>query len=214
MEKLVMILVLCLALVGCGAKKESLPALPEQVESSSSSCQAEAPEGMEGEQGDYPMMLMVGGVLYTYEKPCEELGRCGMMDGKITSTVNGEPAEDNQSNFGEGYEYQFLGDALDVYFPEEELWQHFVSEHIRFLAEVEAVDTDETEGNWFVVRSLEGEWSEGQRFMISLDYWEYDEPVTVGKWVQVECGDMVLETDPAQLDVYSVEAVYGDTADS
>lgn len=226
MRNLVMILVLCLALAGCGAKNEVLPAVPEQsgsvsaeeqMEFAESSCQAEAPE-----QDDYPMMVMVDGVLYTYEKPCEELGRCGMMDGTITSSVDGVPAEDNQSNFGEGYEYQFLGDAIDVYFPEEELWQHFVSERVRFLAEIEAADTDETERNWFVVRSVDGKWWTGQRFMISQDYWTEEEALQVGQMVLVECADVVtvecadmdLETVPAQLDVYSVEAVYEDAANS
>ena len=36
-------------------------------------------------------------------------GRCGNMDGEITSTVDGTeiPTEDNQSNFGSGFGYQY-----------------------------------------------------------------------------------------------------------
>lgn len=36
-------------------------------------------------------------------------GRCGVTDGEITSTVDGSetPTEDNQSNFGTGFEYQY-----------------------------------------------------------------------------------------------------------
>ena len=35
--------------------------------------------------------------------------RCGMMDGEITSTVDGteQPTKDNESNFGTGYGYQY-----------------------------------------------------------------------------------------------------------
>lgn len=214
MEKLVMIMVLCLVLAGCGARSESLPAVPEQpgvvsaeqeVESGVSSCQAEAPEVTERTQGESPRMVMVDGVRYTYEKPCEELGRCGLMDGTITSTVNGVPTENGQSNFGTGYQYQFLGDAIDVYFPEKDEWLHFVAErteHILFSAEVEAL-----EDNWMIVRSQEGEWSAGERFRISRDYWVEESALKVGQVVCVECGDMVLETDPAQLEVYGVEPV-------
>lgn len=204
-KKLILMAVFCLLLTGCGGKGETLPAVSdngtassETVERGESSCQAEAPEG---EEQEYPMMLMVDGILYTYEKPCEELGRCGMMDGKIETSVEGVPAENRQSNFGEGYSYQYVGDGVDVYFPEEDVWQHFVGtvERVRFRAEIE-----ELRENWFVVRSMEGEWNEGERFMISQDYWEYTEPVEVGMVVEVECSDMVLETDPGQLDVYQV----------
>ena len=56
-------------------------------------------------------MVMVGGKLY-YDTGKESTinGRCGVMDGKITSTVDGSeiPTKDNQSNFGTGFELSLI----------------------------------------------------------------------------------------------------------
>lgn len=61
--------------------------------------------------------VMIGGVLYynTGEED-EEGGQCGTMDGYITSSVSdGQlPAENDQSNFGDGYGYQ-LGREAGTY---------------------------------------------------------------------------------------------------
>lgn len=62
--------------------------------------------------------IMVNGVLY-YDTGNESdlTGRCGVPDGEITSAVARTeiPAKDNQSNFGKGYEYQFVDEAgIDV----------------------------------------------------------------------------------------------------
>lgn len=55
-----------------------------------------------------PMVMVNGELYYDTGKESEIDGRCGLMDGEITSSVDGSeiPAEDNQSNFGTGYEYQ------------------------------------------------------------------------------------------------------------
>lgn len=48
------------------------------------------------------------------------------MDGKITSTVGPfeKPTQDKQSNFGVGYEYQFVNDSsIDIYMNEK--WIRF-----------------------------------------------------------------------------------------
>ena len=54
-------------------------------------------------------MRMVDGVLYE-DAGCEDTteGRCGNMDGEITSSVESwqQPEEDGQSNFGSGFGYQ------------------------------------------------------------------------------------------------------------
>ena len=55
-------------------------------------------------------------------------GRCGNMDGQITSTVDGSeiPTENNQSNFGSGFGYQYgMDDTIEIYMNEK--W--FVFEH-------------------------------------------------------------------------------------
>lgn len=81
--------------------------------------EAEQSESLESEQpteeplsanqtDDYPALIMVNGKLY---KDSGELdtadGRCGMMDGAITSTCDTTPEQDGQSNFGTGYGYQY-----------------------------------------------------------------------------------------------------------
>ena len=94
MLSLLLALALCGALVGCGGQDSS---------SSSGGPVSSAP-------GIYmPRMLMVDGVLYE-DAGCEDTteGRCGNMDGEITSSVESwqQPEEDGQSNFGSGLGYQ------------------------------------------------------------------------------------------------------------
>ena len=94
MLSLLLALALCGALVGCGGQDSS---------SSSGGPVSSAP-------GVYmPRMLMVDGVLYE-DAGCEDTteGRCGNMDGEITSSVESwqQPEEDGQSNFGSGFGYQ------------------------------------------------------------------------------------------------------------
>ena len=94
MLSLLLALALCGALVGCGGQDSS---------SSSGGPVSSAP-------GIYmPRMLMVYGVLYE-DAGCEDTteGRCGNMDGEITSSVESwqQPEEDGQSNFGSGFGYQ------------------------------------------------------------------------------------------------------------
>lgn len=55
-------------------------------------------------------MVMVDGTLYYDTNRESSLGaRCGVMDGEITSAVDGTeiPEENDQSNFGTGYGYQY-----------------------------------------------------------------------------------------------------------
>ncbi len=64
----------------------------------------------EAETWDLIPMIMVNGTLYLdtgHESTIE--ARCGVMDGEITSQVDGskQPTVDDQSNFGTGYGYQY-----------------------------------------------------------------------------------------------------------
>ncbi len=64
----------------------------------------------EAETWDLIPMVMVNGTLYLdtgHESKIE--ARCGVMDGEITSQVDGskQPTVDDQSNFGTGYSYQY-----------------------------------------------------------------------------------------------------------
>ncbi len=80
-------------------------------------------EHEDGLEADVIPAVMVNGELYlsTGEESTVS-GRCGTMDGNITSTVDGSeyPAMDNQSNFGTGAGYQYgpVKDTIEVYMPE------------------------------------------------------------------------------------------------
>lgn len=62
---------------------------------------------------DMRPMVQIGGKMYYDTGKISSIDRrCGVMDGEITSTVDGtkSPTKDNQSNFGSGYEYQFVAE--------------------------------------------------------------------------------------------------------
>ncbi len=80
-------------------------------------------------QGDYPAMVVVDGVLYKDTGKISTELRCGMMDGEITSTVDTVPVEDDQSNFGTGYGYQYGMNGIEVSIDGE--WHIFEPEQER-----------------------------------------------------------------------------------
>ena len=79
-------------------------------------------------------MIQVNGVLYLdtgYNSSTER--KCGTMDGEITSQVAGSqtPVEDDQSNFGAGYGYQYgsIAGTIDLYMNGN--WRIFATEEVR-----------------------------------------------------------------------------------
>ncbi len=82
------------------------------------------------ELADLIPMVMIKGKLYLDTgKESDISGRCGVMDGEITSTVEPfeKPTQDNQSNFGSGYEYQFVDEnSIDIYMNGK--WMRFEKE--------------------------------------------------------------------------------------
>ena len=78
-------------------------------------------------------MVMVDGSLYLDTGFTSDVARCGVMDGEITSTVDGseKPTEDDQSNFGSGYGYQYGGTdgTIEVYM--NDAWCIFATEDVR-----------------------------------------------------------------------------------
>ena len=69
-----------------------------------------------------PMVRVNGKLYYDTGKESTVGGRCGNMDGKITSTVDGTeiPTENNQSNFGSGFGYQYgTDDTIEIYMNEK-----------------------------------------------------------------------------------------------
>ena len=88
----------------------------------------------EQEQWDLIPMVMVDGKLYLdtgMESSVE--ARCGVMDGEITSSVDGtkKPTQDGESNFGTGYGYQYgLQEGTIEIFMNEKWWV-FATEDVR-----------------------------------------------------------------------------------
>ena len=70
-----------------------------------------------------PMVKVDGKLYYDTGKESTIDWRCGNMDGEITSTVDGTeiPTEDNQSNFGSGFGYQYGAedDTIEIYMNEK-----------------------------------------------------------------------------------------------
>ncbi len=69
-----------------------------------------------------PMVRVSGKLYYDTGRESTISGRCGNMDGEITSTVDGTevPIEDDQSNFGSGFGYQYgADDTIEIYMNEK-----------------------------------------------------------------------------------------------
>lgn len=76
-----------------------------------------------------PMLMIKGEIYFDTNRESDINGRCGVMDGKIASTVDASeiPTQDNQSNFGSGYEYQYVDEnSIDIYMNEK--WIRFEKE--------------------------------------------------------------------------------------
>lgn len=125
------------------AGEDELPVLPEQrsLETDKSQSYEQEPnneQSSESSEWDRIPMVMVDGKLYYDTGEESSLGerRCGLMDGQITSSVDGSeiPIKDNQSNFGTGFGYQYgLDDTIEILMNEK--WIVFES---RDSEEVEA----------------------------------------------------------------------------
>ena len=88
----------------------------------------------EQEQWDLIPMVMVDGKLYLdtgMESSVE--ARCGVMDGEITSSVDGtkKPTHDGESNFGTGYGYQYGPQEGTIEIFMNEKWWVFATEDVR-----------------------------------------------------------------------------------
>ncbi|MCM1279284.1 MAG: DUF5301 domain-containing protein, partial [Robinsoniella sp.] len=69
-----------------------------------------------------PMVMVNDKLYYDTGKESTVSGRCGNMDGEITSEVDGSeiPTENNQSNFGTGFGYQYgEDDTIEIYMNEK-----------------------------------------------------------------------------------------------
>lgn len=112
-------LLLALTLSGCGGSAAKENTDNTDIGTQSTDDTATLPDTTENRPvGDAPMMIMVDHTLYQSNGEVSTVeGLCGNMDGEITSqTANGTdaPTEDDQSNFGTGYGYQFGDGTVEV----------------------------------------------------------------------------------------------------
>lgn len=115
-------------------------------------------------------MVMADGVLYLDTGFESTEPRCGVMDGEITSTVEGceKPSKDGQSNFGKGYGYQ-IGEKGTIEVNIDGCWRIFATEEKR--RELQFPDRIELEDRYAGLSPEDaktlsalleaGEWAEG-----------------------------------------------------
>lgn len=150
-KMLLVLSVLFLVLGGCGKKEEAVLPIEETIESENTENDSNIEEpymdDSESAEWEYPMLIRVNGYLY-YD--CAEISteaRCGMMDGTIDSVCEGNiPTEDNQSNFGKDYGYQYGIDTIEVLMDDEwHIFKKFDYEEWGILPEYVYYDDDPIE---------------------------------------------------------------------
>ncbi|MGN0407616.1 MAG: hypothetical protein ACI4EJ_05105 [Bacteroides sp.] len=111
------------------AEIKSAEAKAAAVEAEVKSAEARAKENASVRSCISTDAIMVNGTVYYRTGRTNNVARCGVMDGYITSECipSKLPSEDNQSNFGSGFGYQFgsSDDTIDVYIDNN--WQVFTS---------------------------------------------------------------------------------------
>jgi predicted small secreted protein len=123
-------LVACLALAGCqsetGGAGDPVPGGVTEpsvsLNENKNEIEKTQPATEELEWDKIPMVMVDGKLYYDTGKESTISGRCGVMDGEITSTVDGSeiPTKDNQSNFGTGFEYQYGADnTIEIFMNEK-----------------------------------------------------------------------------------------------
>lgn len=171
----------------------------------------------DGTDASYPPTVMVNGVLYQDTGYLSSMPRCGVMDGAITSEVPPSqlPTENDQANFGTGYEYQGNGqDQLivqmnqqDHIFRDVSLQETAIPEEVRsFTGQVKAVQEDGTllltyvsaptefvpmqEGDYLApIDNLQGQVEEGDLVTVwfyGLDEAEAEHPIPLTTVYRIE----------------------------
>lgn len=88
-----------------------------------------------------PMVRIEGNLYLDTGKESDFDGRCGVMDGEITSTVETSeiPTQNNQANFGKGYEYQHVdNNSIDIYINDK--WMRFEKQEDNWGLELTATN--------------------------------------------------------------------------
>lgn len=214
MKKAIYLLVLCmvLGLTGCGRAQENGKNMSENVstETKNEENSEVAQNGQTADTGTYPPCVMVDGIIYKDTGYVSSMPGCGNMDGEITSTVDETdlPEENNQSNFGSGYQYQrssegqliVVIDGNRIIFRDIEKNDTSIPmEVINFNAEVKGITDD---GDLLVTHKST---AEGFQQMNDGEYYvsteNLEEDIQVGDIITIWFDGTILETYPAQLGV-------------
>lgn len=214
MKKVIYLLVLCmvLGLTGCGRPQENGKNMSENVstETKNGENSEVAQNGQTADTGTYPPCVMVDGIIYKDTGYVSSMPGCGNMDGEITSTVDETdlPEENNQSNFGSGYQYQrssegqliVVIDGNRIIFRDIEKNDTSIPmEVINFNAEVKEITDD---GDLLVTHKST---AEGFQQMNDGEYYvsteNLAEDIQVGDIITIWFDGTILETYPAQLGV-------------
>ncbi len=214
MKKVIYLLVLCmvLGLTGCGRSQENGKNMSENVstETKNEENSEVAQNGQTADTETYPPCVMVDGIIYKDTGYVSSMPGCGNMDGEITSTVDETdlPEENNQSNFGSGYQYQrssegqliVVIDGNRIIFRDIEKNDTSIPmEVINFNAEVKEITDD---GELLVTHKST---AEGFQKMNDGEYYvsteNLEEDIQVGDIITIWFDGTILETYPAQLGV-------------
>lgn len=171
----------------------------------------------EKDNNGYPPCVMVDGIVYKDTGYVASMIGCGNMDGEITSTVDRTelPIQNNQSNFGTGYQYQGASENCIIaeIDGEKRLFRDIniddssiPMEVMNFEASVKEVCSN---GELLVthIRTAEGfnKMSEGD-YYVPTD--NLTDEVAVGDTITIWFNGLVMETYPAQLgNVYRIDRI-------
>lgn len=212
---LILVSICVCSLLSACSSKEKMYVEPASL-TGETQVERELPEQTEeNDNTAYPPCVMVNGIVYKDTGYVSSMIGCGNMDGEITSTVDETklPTENNQSNFGTGYQYQGASEnQLRVEIDgEKRIFRDINSddtsipmEVMNFNAEVKEICRN---GELLVTHIST---AEGFGEMSGGDYYvsteNLREEVDVGDIVTIWFNGMVMETYPAQLgEVYRIE---------
>lgn len=222
MKKSLVILLLTVAtatfLAACAGGAEpqvqTADAAPDEETADSSNDAVTLPDLTESRPVAFAPCVMVDGVIYQDTGFLSSMVGCGNMDGEITSAVEGTemPAENDQSNFGSGYSYQYgANGTLIVYWDDEpRIFRDMDSTDTSIPAEVEhftAEVKEVNEGNLVVtyIATADGfqKMSAGD-YVVSTD--NLLDEVQPGDTVEIWFDGYIQETYPAQIGLaYRIE---------
>lgn len=164
------------------------------------------PSQAEEEHWDLVPMVMVDGKLYLdtgYDSTVD--GRCGVMDGEITSSVEGwqQPMENDQSNFGTGYDYQYGSQNGTIELLLNGEWRIYATEEAR--QKMQFPESSSEEAKWEVTLEAKDVTPTGMVIVCEQSGGDPSVELQTGSWYilekSMESGWEEVEWMPQEYDV-------------